>query len=147
MAAKTPQNAAALYNLGESNMLRHTGTPETVHFVNWLLHSGYVDALALADKAVSEAMSEGGSEDELAQRMRRKLAKMLKQAIPGWAQEFAPDYNHAEQWEFSESPDWFHEAGPLRLFAPLLASAIGRIDLFEVADHIYVYIGQMASDG
>ena len=128
-------------------MLRHTGTPETVHFVNWVLHSGYVDALALADKAVSEATSEGDSEDDLAHRMRWKLANMLKEAIPGWAEEFAPDYNHAEEWEFGDSPDFFHEAGPRRLFAPLLASAIGRIDLFEVADHIYVYIGQMAGDG
>ena len=63
-------------------MIRHTGSPETDHFVNWVLNSGYVDALALADKAVSEAMSEDGAQDDLGHRMRWKLAKMLEEAIP-----------------------------------------------------------------
>ena len=135
-------------------MLNYVGSPETVHFVNWVLHSGHVDPAALVRRATEEAEAGMPKEDftaeeqeyygdYLAEEAQNKLADILEEALAEWAGEYA-DYNHYDGWCLVNSLESYQGAGPFFLFAPLIASAIGEIDFGHAAEHVFAHVNQLA---
>ena len=128
-------------------MLEYTGSPETVHFVNWALHSGHVDPFVLADKAVAAVDIKG---EYAAEEMRDELAGLLAEALADWAGEFAPgfpdfceDTMEAMAHAYAEEAD-YRGTDALCLFAPLLLSAIEQIDFWQAADRIFACIRRVS---
>ena len=124
-------------------MVPYYGNVETVHFANWVLHSGCVDPFALANKAVKAVDIKG---KDAAQKMREKLASLLEEALAEQASKFAPgfvcgDDVEAAACEYSEGN---YGPNPDCLFVPLLTSAIKRIDLWQAANLIFVHVGRSA---
>jgi hypothetical protein len=128
---------------GDCIMLNYTGTPETVHFVNWALHSGCVDPFALADKAVKAVDMEG---EDAAQKMREVLANLLEKELAKQAGKFAPGFTRGDDLEYAtcQYSEDNYGRNPNCLFGPLFTSAIQRIDLWQAANLIFVHIGRAA---
>ncbi len=140
-------------------MIRYPGSPETIHVVNWILYSGRVNPLELADKAAQTALAaqvagevDPNDEEALGRKMREELAVLLEEALDECIGEFAPSYDcfscmsdldTAEGWA-SGSEANYTERDANGLMGPLLGSALARIDLYDVADHIFVELGKAA---
>ena len=138
-------------------MLNYVGTPETVHFTNWVLHSGYVDPAALVRKA-TELAEEGMPKEEftpeeqehygdyLAEEVQEKLADILEESLGDWLYQSPLDYNDCDGWGLLNSPDFYQGADIWPLIYPLLASAIGEIEFDCAAKHILARVTQLALD-
>lgn len=88
--------------------------------------------------------------EDAGEKMRDKLAALLQEAIAEWAAEFAPGFSDfcaetmkAMAYLYADEVD-YHGTDPLGLFAPLILSAIERIDFWQAADHIFVHLGKTA---
>ena len=122
------------------------GTAETVHFVNWVLYSGYVDLADLIHKAEEVVIKEHKGEGEISlgdfnEYMTEPLQCQLEEALSEWVVEFAPDFHDCND-EYAESAarhyneESYCGADLHGLIGPLFRSAIYRIDLEEAARHI-----------
>lgn len=134
-------------------MITFNGNPETVHFVNWILHSGYVDPAALVRKAAEIADAEARETlpdpppDEYDLDITGALESLLEDMLSDWAADFAPDFNtYAEDSVEAVARGYpeqaYHGTDPHCLFGPLLLSAIGRIDLDLAAEQIRAHVNE-----
>ena len=129
---------------------------ETTHFVNWVLLCGKVDPAGLVreakenvEKMVAEEPLLPGLDHEtlLATALETMLAAMLDSHMDAWAEEACPgfgekgrdyggrwrwgrDYNGYGRgsWPFPDQPKYFAGSGTFHLIAPLLTSALNRIN-------------------
>ena len=112
-------------------MLYYNGNPETVHFLNWLFHSGEVN-LHLLIKQALEASDESPKET-LACSLHDFLVHSLHNALDHIFTDEALQFE-----EFGEENDY---AGPLRdkLAAPLLGLMLGRVDFDAIAAYLLAW--------
>ena len=113
-------------------MLYYNGNPETVHFVNWLFHSGEVDLLALIERAQHKSLEtgEGTTEEWLADSLHNRLVNILHSELGRIFTDEALTFD-----EFTKDQDYM---GPARnkLVAPLLGLLMARIDCDSIARYI-----------
>ena len=140
-------------------MLQYVGTQETVHFVNWVLHSGYVDPAVLVRKATEEATAElskktwtpeeqADYEECLADATTEKLANILDETLYEVSGQVFPDFGGYEDWPGfgCDVPEGYQFSDRAAiLFAPMLAQVLqGEIDFDCAAKHILAHVNQVA---
>jgi hypothetical protein len=120
-----------------AELLHYNGNPETVHYLNWLHHSGEVDLDSLIEQAEIESREMGDEtpEHSLAFSLHHKLVHILHYELDHIFTDEALTFN-----EFMKDQDYI---GPVRdkLVAPLLGLMMGRIDCDAIAQYI------LASEG
>jgi hypothetical protein len=117
-------------------MLFYNGNPETVHYLNWLLHSEEVNLHPLIQEALEAA--EGTPEESLASSLHDRLVHVLHATLD---RVFSDEAQRFE--EFGEEADYL---GPVRdkLAAPLLGLMLARIDFRATASYLLAWAKDVA---
>lgn len=138
-------------------MLKYVGSAETVHFVNWVLHSGHVDPTALVRRATEEAEAKLSKQawtpeeqehyvEFLADTTVEKLTDILFTTLYEVSGELLPDYGGYEEWPGLFGEDYQGCSDPVAfLFAPMLARVLNGVQLGHAARHIILaHVNQLA---
>lgn len=139
-------------------MIKYVGTLETVHFVNWVLYSGYVDPAELVRRAMEEIKKESPKEavslgegecyeqyiaDEMPDRLKILLSDVLDNALG----EIFPDYYGRDDLPGIGSDPEDYQGGdyPVQfLFAPIMATGLEELNLYGAARYILAHVNQTA---
>lgn len=128
-------------------MIRNEFTNETAHVANWLLHSGYIDPMAVCDRACLLAQEEETENDDgydMEAGIVEHLAPLLEDAFTGALHQTMPDLccgepEGARLIGLSEAD--YREMSPANFAVSLLAPALERICFLGaariVAEHVF----------
>lgn len=120
-------------------MLRNNGKLETVHFLNWLCHSGEVDLPDLVDWAQRNPskMGAGTPEEWLAHSLHMRLFNILKTEFGRAFAMEALSYDG-----FTNETDYVGSV-QRKMIAPLLALAVDRVDCDLIARYLLAETSQL----
>lgn len=131
-------------------MLTYQGNPQTIHFVNFVLHSGNADPAELVRKAREEAgkglTKRRRDPEELAETTAENLVELLQEALVEWSEGFAPsfEYDMGIDGPFTGFPSNYDGTDENGLMAPLLGLALAEISLPQAAKLILEHVNKAA---
>jgi hypothetical protein len=111
-------------------MLCYNGTPETVYYFNWIMHSGQFNLQAYLERArrKPQEMGEGTPEEYLACSLHNRLVNSIHKAFPLTDADL--QFDDCVQEEDYIGPE------KNKLLAPLLSLMLARIDFDAIARFI-----------
>lgn len=123
-------------------MVEYVGSPETVHFVNWVLHSGEVAPSGLVADAIDSAKRSCKTRGKRFERIVKvRLAACLDEVMNDRACPFIGTYPALVlRTDVPENARRTNDA----LLGHLLALACERIDLDQAAEHVWAHVNQVA---